>query len=216
MNTIKGYFQPASKKPYAKDSKKGLKHAAPVAPPMMLGGTPPVNSPTSTPGRTPFTSRPSSIFPDGDFRNTTPEGVADIKADVMVSWLHQQQVEKLWSTSLAGEGVMLKKARDSYSCCPPSMRNDESGIFDHIAAMNVRVRLQDRFYGTILTFYLTVRHDCEHSRYQAVLDSTYCGLCPTLPRSPITSPPLCRIPTSMPKASFRCIYKGPAESHCLG
>jgi hypothetical protein len=142
MNTLRGYFQPTFEKPSTKSSKDGKKgEPAAALPAMQMTITPPQGSPTSTPTRTPFTSRPSSIFPEGDFRNAPAESVLDIKADVMVSWLHQQQVEKLWSTSLPGEGVVLKKARDSFTCCPPSLRNEASGIFDQIAAMNVRVRL---------------------------------------------------------------------------
>ena len=143
MNALRGYFQPASKKPSATPSEDNLKSKpTPVAPAMEINVTPAPDPPTtSTLTRTPLTSRPSSIFPDGDFRNQTVEIVLDIKADVMVSWLHQQQVEKLWSTSLPGEGVVLKKARDSFTCCPLSLKSEESGIFDLITALNARVRL---------------------------------------------------------------------------
>jgi hypothetical protein len=142
MNTLRGYFQPISKKLSTKSSKdrKKVKPAATV-PAMEMTITPPQGSPTSTPTRTPFTSRPSSIFPEGDFRNAPTVTLLDIKANVMVSWLHQQQVEKLWSASLPGEGVVLKRARDSFTCCPPSLRNEEGGLFDQIAAMNIRVCL---------------------------------------------------------------------------
>lgn len=118
-----------------------MKSKPAAAPKMEMNITAPLGSLTSTPGSCPLTSRPSSIFPDGDFRNAPLENVLHIKADVMVSWLHQQQVEKLWSTSLPGEGVILKKARDSFTCCPPSLRNEENGLFDYVAAMNVRVSL---------------------------------------------------------------------------
>lgn len=83
--------------------------------------------------------RSSSLYPEGDFRNGPRESVMSVKADVVVSWLHQQQMEKLWAVGAPGEGVVLKKTKDDFTCCPPSLRTDPSGIFDYITAMNVRV-----------------------------------------------------------------------------
>ena len=144
MNRLRGYFQPASTKASTKASKNDKKKSKPtataVAPETEMTTTPSLGSPALTLSRHPLSSRPSSVFPDGDFRNAPVESVLDIKTTVMVSWLHQQQVEKLWSTSLPGEGVILKKSRDSFTCCPPSLRNHEAGLFDYVAAMNVRVR----------------------------------------------------------------------------
>jgi hypothetical protein len=136
MNALKGYFQTVSKIYSTKPSKNA--RPAALAPAMEMSVTPPNGSGSSTLVRSPLASRPS-IFPEGDFRNTPVENVLDIKADVMVSWLHQQQVEKLWSTSLPGEGVVLKKGRDNFTCCPLSLRNEGNGLFDQIAALNVKV-----------------------------------------------------------------------------
>ena len=89
MNTLKEYFQPALNKASTKPSKNGQRiKPAVIAPEMEMTITPPLGSSTSTHVRNPFTSRPSSIFPDGDFRNALAESVLDIKADVMVNWLH--------------------------------------------------------------------------------------------------------------------------------
>jgi len=43
-------------------------------------------------GATPWVSRPASIYPMGDFRNSQAESVHEIKCDVMVNWLYQQQM----------------------------------------------------------------------------------------------------------------------------
>jgi hypothetical protein len=56
------------------------------------------------------------------------ESIFDIKADVMVSWLHQQQLERLWSANMSGEGVVLKKARDNFTSSPPMLRNEAGGL----------------------------------------------------------------------------------------
>lgn len=140
MNAIRGYFQPASKKTSKpkKPSSKKEKDAEKLPAPVEMTATP-LGSGSSTPRRSPLTSRPSSIFPDGDFRNAPKEGILDIKADIMVNWLHQRQQEKIWCAEGArGEGVVLKQGRDHFKCAPESLKN-QSTFFDQIVAMNVRV-----------------------------------------------------------------------------
>ncbi|KAG0651997.1 hypothetical protein D0Z07_1157 [Hyphodiscus hymeniophilus] len=143
MNTLRGYFLPASEKELRRsprnDDKRSLNiSAAAAASGIEMAITSPLQSPNMKPGsRRPLALR-SPDFPDGDFRNAAPQRVLDIKADVMVNWLHQQQGEKMWSTGLPGEGVVLKKGRDSFTCCPRSLKSQENSIFDYVAAMNVR------------------------------------------------------------------------------
>jgi hypothetical protein len=147
MNAIKGYFHPGAGK--SSGEKTRTKKGKPTLPsPIELSITPPVGSPTPgsptpTPSqqRSPLTSRPSSIFPEGDFRNTPRENILDIKADVMVTWLNQQQLEKLWSSNLPNEGVVLKKERNNFTCSPSTLRNDSNGFFNQVIALNVRVSL---------------------------------------------------------------------------
>lgn len=64
--------------------------------------------------------------------------LVELKADVMCNWLHQQQVEKMWSSSGPGEGVMLKKARDDYMCCPKDLQAERDGFFQAVRKLNVK------------------------------------------------------------------------------
>jgi hypothetical protein len=131
MNALKGYFTPVSK-----PTKNGDGRKKGTAPAMEMTKALPPASPSL---RSPFPSRPPSLYPDGDFRNSPRESILDIKIDVMASWLHQQQLEKLWATELPGEGVVLKKARGTFACYPANLQNEVNGFFDNVAAMNVRV-----------------------------------------------------------------------------
>jgi hypothetical protein len=79
------------------------------------------------------------MYPQGDFRNSALEEVLDIKSDVMVNWLHQQQMEKLWTSDMPSEGVVLKKTRGNYTCSPGILHREVGGLFDQVVAMNVRV-----------------------------------------------------------------------------
>jgi hypothetical protein len=85
-------------------------------------------------GSSPWTSRPASRITDKD--------LTDTKCQIMVSWLHQQQIEKTWFDSQAhDEGVVLKKCKGEYVCCPESL-GDESGEFCRaVEKLNVRVSL---------------------------------------------------------------------------
>ena len=89
---------------------------------------------------TPQTSHHSFIYPDGDFRKSAINQVLDIKCDVMVNWLHQQQLENMWTGSGPSEGVVLKKSRDNFTCCPPELEDTRTDFFDAVRALNVKVR----------------------------------------------------------------------------
>lgn len=78
-------------------------------------------------------------YPEGDFRNSSQEAVRDIQSTIMVNWLRQTQMERLWSGTLPGEGAVLKKGRGSFTCCPETLKNDSSEFYHQIVAMNVRV-----------------------------------------------------------------------------
>ncbi|KAI0879104.1 glycosyl transferase family group 2-domain-containing protein [Hypoxylon argillaceum] len=155
---LKSYFAPGQgknegEKKGSKDSKghgkkvsevseTSLKHlsaekaAAPAATPnYSLSGTPMSRTPM---GSRPGSSYRSSLYPTGDFRNAR-ESLIDVKADVMCSWLYQQQLERQYATGiLPGEGVVLKKARNSYACCPPQLQEMKYSLYDMAAELNVR------------------------------------------------------------------------------
>ncbi|KAF2727611.1 hypothetical protein EJ04DRAFT_478782 [Polyplosphaeria fusca] len=56
----------------------------------------------------------------------------------MVNWLHSKQEERLWTTGEPGEGVVLKKSKGRYVCCPGELQYDGSALYRSIAALNVR------------------------------------------------------------------------------
>jgi hypothetical protein len=144
MSFLKSYIHPAGKK--NTDGKDKSLAAAPKPVEMTLA--PPVVPPS--PARQSFTSsRPTSLYPEGDFRNTPKENILDIKCDVMVSWLHQQQLERLWGNGGPGEGVVLKKSRERYNACPDFLTRERGGLYDQIVALNVKVCTLYIFFGTL-------------------------------------------------------------------
>ena len=106
--------------------------------------SPPVSLPVSGNG-TRENSRPGSLFPVGDFRNNTIDEINDIKCDVMVNWLHAQQEEKLWTSGEPEEGVVLKKSRGQYTCCPRDLAEERAGFFNAVRTLNVRVSLHEKY-----------------------------------------------------------------------
>jgi hypothetical protein len=133
MNVLKGYFAPAKS---GGTKKKGEGKEKAVVPAMEM-----TMAPGSPAFKTPMSSRPASLYPEGDFRDQGRDSILDIKTDVMASWLHQQQLENLWAMQLPGEGVVLKKARDNFACCPASLYTEQNGLFENVSAMNVRVSI---------------------------------------------------------------------------
>lgn len=66
-----------------------------------------------------FDSSRASIAPST--RSSTY--VDEIKHEVMVNYLHQQQCSHLWVSDNSGEleGVLLRKSRNNYLACPPQL-----------------------------------------------------------------------------------------------
>ncbi|MCJ1310985.1 hypothetical protein MMC25_004654 [Agyrium rufum] len=113
--------------------------AVPDQPPVEMARKTPNYSGAGTPRYS--GSRPASIYPQGDFRNSAVDDIMDIKADVMVNWLHQQQLEKMWINGGPSEGVILKKSRNEYTCAPLEMSETRDDFYDAIRALNVRVAM---------------------------------------------------------------------------
>ncbi|KAI1302063.1 glycosyl transferase family group 2-domain-containing protein [Xylaria venustula] len=145
MSFLKSYFAPGKSKDEGKKghgkkksevSEVGEQH-------LPVGGAAPLPTPNfSMPGtpnlRSPMGSRPASLYPTGDFRNAR-ESLLDVKADVMCSWLYQQQLERQYATGiLPGEGVVLKKGRNNYACCPPQLQEMRYSLYDMAMELNVR------------------------------------------------------------------------------
>lgn len=64
----------------------------------------------------------------------------DIKHEVMVNYLYQQQCSHLWVSDGSGEieGVLLRKSKNQYMACPPQLGS--SAFAAACAALNVQVR----------------------------------------------------------------------------
>ncbi|KAK3904015.1 glycosyl transferase family group 2-domain-containing protein [Staphylotrichum tortipilum] len=84
-----------------------------------------------------YGSRPQSV--SGRSMRSTGSSVFldDIKHEVMVNYLYQQQCSHLWVSDGSGEieGVLLRKARGQYMACPPQLGNSPFAMA--CAALNV-------------------------------------------------------------------------------
>jgi hypothetical protein len=71
-----------------------------------------------------YGSRPQSLS-GRSVRSTGSSVLDDIKHEVMVNYLYQQQCSHLWVSDGSGEieGVLLRKARGQYMACPPQLVN---------------------------------------------------------------------------------------------
>lgn len=206
MGFLKSYFTPAK---VAEEKKSNNATLATPGLEMAMG-------PVSPSIRSGFPSRPASLYPEGDFRNSPRESMLDIKTDVMASYIQQQQLEKLWSTESPGEGVILKKEKGSYACCPPDLQHDRGGLFDAVVQMNVRVC---SFHHLLLSMLITFAIGCpysQHSSDQALLVKTQCRFRSTRQRSPSSGPSLHRLPPTMPETSLCCFHSRQSDVGRLG
>lgn len=158
------YLKPADSGKKTKGDQTTEMAMAEKAAPMPLAGLQPPGTFTPgnfTPGNftprsgmsgtaTPYGSRPASLYPAGDFRNLDGTELMEIKCDVMVNWLYQQQMERLWTAGGHDEGIMLKKLRGSYACCPADLVDEPYGFFKAIETLNVRVSFHNSAIFDIL------------------------------------------------------------------
>ncbi len=88
-----------------------------------------------------YGSRPESISGRSVRSNGSSVFLDDIKHEVMVNYLYQQQCSHLWVSDGSGEieGVLLRKSRGQYMACPPQLGN--SPFAQACAALNVQVRI---------------------------------------------------------------------------
>lgn len=73
--------------------------------------------------------------------STIPSPTTVIKCEVMVQYLRQRQIEKLWSDGHLNEGVVLKRAKNDFVCQPPELSQQMHGFYNEIRKLNVKVRL---------------------------------------------------------------------------
>lgn len=154
------------------------------------------------------------MYPMGDFRNADMDEVSEIKSDVMVNYLHQQQLRKMWSHGGLEEGVLLKKSRNDYMCCPQDLSQVRGGIFDCVVKMNVRVCLFSIEKVRILS--PVVCTDSQHENHQAVPSTT--GYESHSIRQWLTHPdsPQYSALTSVPEASLCCVHSRFSYTCCMG
>ncbi|KAK3367330.1 glycosyl transferase family group 2-domain-containing protein [Lasiosphaeria ovina] len=85
-----------------------------------------------------LSSRPQSISGRSVRSAGSSMFLDDIKHEVMVNYLYQQQCSHLWVSDGSGEieGVLLRKARGQYMACPPQLGNSPFAMA--CAALNVQ------------------------------------------------------------------------------
>ncbi|KAL2152574.1 hypothetical protein VTH82DRAFT_5758 [Thermothelomyces myriococcoides] len=83
-----------------------------------------------------------SFLPAHDARSRDAETINEIRNDMMVNWLYEQQLRKQYASGMDPyEGVVLKKARGTFTCCPPQMAAIPGSLYAVVAQMNVRCAL---------------------------------------------------------------------------
>ena len=111
-----------------------------------------------------FAAGPPSIAP-----STGTNGLLDdIKHEVMVNYLYQQQCSQLWVGDNSGEieGVLLRKSRGQYMACPPQLGQSPFAIA--CTALNVQVRLRFPAPTNTMLIFCLVCDDGQLSCHQDV------------------------------------------------
>ncbi|CAG9940467.1 unnamed protein product [Clonostachys rosea f. rosea IK726] len=99
-------------------------------------------------------SRPHSLSAQSVRSGRSSVFMDDIKHEVMVNYLYQQQCSQLWVSDGSGEieGVLLRKTRGHYMACPPQLAGTPFAMA--CAALNVQcaMTVNSRVIRTFLQF----------------------------------------------------------------
>lgn len=106
-----------------------------------LAMPPPLNPELLSPARRIASSRNST----SNRSTQSSTFLDDIKHEVMVNYLYQQQCSQLWVSDGSGEveGVLLRKSKNIYMACPPQLGS--SPFAAACAALNVQVKKLPKF-----------------------------------------------------------------------
>jgi hypothetical protein len=87
-----------------------------------------------------------------DFRSPSPQSMrseADSIAEltsanmvrnaIMINFLRQQQLKKLWSDRSLAEGIVLKRSKGNFICQPEELSSLTDGFYDQVKRLNVKV-----------------------------------------------------------------------------
>jgi hypothetical protein len=83
----------------------------------------------------------------GDFRSIRSEvdSIAEltsanmVRNAIMINFLRQQQLKKLWSNMSLEEGVVLKRSKSDFICQPEELSSLRGGFYDQVKRLNVKV-----------------------------------------------------------------------------
>ena|SRR5947209_20512023 len=121
---------------------------------------------------------PQSIQSDvGSFAELTSANM--VRNAVMINFLRQCQLKKLWSDINLDEGVILKRGKGDFICQPEELSSLPGGFYDQVTRLNVKAshslfplrldRLADPSSGI---------HDHEnfrHSDFPPIIESSLCS-----------------------------------------
>lgn len=110
-----------------------------------------------------------------------------VKCEVMIQYLRQRQIEKLWTDGNANEGVVLKRAKNDFVSQPPELAQQVFGFFDEVRKLNVKVN-----YIVMLCVCHSLisvgGNDCQDSCGSNILERVQSSVCTTQQRSPASDP----------------------------
>jgi hypothetical protein len=101
----------------------------------------------------------------------------EMRCEVTANWLRLRQEEKIWTTGLPGEGVVLKQAKGHYICCPRDLQHDKSKFYEMAAKLNVRVSAYISVppeYSLLISTGSYVDHHESHQSYPGGYQDTIC------------------------------------------
>ncbi|RVX68842.1 hypothetical protein B0A52_07497 [Exophiala mesophila] len=107
-------------------------------------GRPQTSSEKSTPTHASVQEQSESLNSSSQAESRPTVSVNDVKYEVMLLYLRQQQLERRWASDNTTEGVVLKRGKGDFICQPAELPKHTNGFYDEIQKLNVKVAMTVR------------------------------------------------------------------------
>ena len=163
----------------------------------------------------------------GDLRSPSPRSIRSevdsvaeltsanmVRNAVMINFLRQRQLTKLWSDTNLDEGVVLKRAKGDFVSQPEELSTLPGGFYDQVKRLNVKVgRVSPQWHQRANPLGMHDYENVSHSDFPQVVESSICS---TLRWTTPSSNTRHFISFSMSKASLCRLYPAPGYACRMG
>ena len=143
-----------------------------------------------------------------------PTSANAVRNAVMINYLRQRQLKKLWSDTNLDEGVVLKRSKGDFIRQPEELSSLPGGFYDQVKRLNVKAsHWPPQHHSPVDCLGIHDHENFRHSDFPQIIKSSISS---TVRWTPAPSYTRYFIALSMSEASLCCLHPGSGYARCVG